>query len=1214
MSSDRTKNLVRDTLEQPFDSDRFLYFIQNLLNSFDQTIASTQTVDNDLVDQIKCLGRYKDPDKDTIDILMIRFKKATSIDLARSLQRKLVADYLAKNAEVDAALIAFTSPSPDWRFSFVKVSYKIDNAGTKIKLNKELTPIKRYSFLVGPNESSYTAKSQLLPILNQETAVYLNQIENAFSVEKVTDQFYLEYRELFELVVAELKKNHTQLVSFNKNVEVTYENFVKKLLGQFTFIYFIQKKGWLGAAEKASIEQGDKHFIQNLFLKCKSNNQNFFREYLEPLFYETLNAKPERVADYYREYFDCQVPFLNGGLFDPDFDRSKTMIHLDNRIFDSIFGVFDRYNFTIKEDEPLDKEVAIDPEMLGKVFENLLEENLRKGKGTFYTPREIVNYMCEQSLIRYILNTHPDLTEDNVAKYILCANTLATSPDKLGKVWKAESFKPGQYKQLDDLLKTVKIVDPACGSGAFLVGMLQLIVRLRRFLQLTVDAANIKQYSEYDLKKETIENCIFGVDIDPGATEIAKLRLWLSLVVDHEIGEIKPLPNLDYKIMVGNSLVESLYIPSSKSMAPLFDYNSFRQVDPTQRMKNLFEKENQFSLFEESQSSETKNIVNTIIEKKHQLINSSDYQVKISIKENINQLENKLVSKSLAKELENVSASIKNIQRGLFNGRKMKELAQLKGDRQFFSTVTSNPELLNQYKNSNLFLWKLHFIEVFDKGGFDIVIANPPYVSTKGRTDDDKEILEQTYGFADDLYSHFYFQGLKICKANGIIAYITSKTFWTIQTKRNLRNLLQSRLIHEIADTASPFSAMVDTCVLIASNSSADMTDYSITFKVLEDKDELDLNYSSAYKVKVGIYRQAVNQVFFVPSKLNLQIYSKYNEQVKKLHNEWWEKIETSSKITKNKDLLNKYRNGLKPGDITLLGLITDGGQGLATANNGKYVGIFSTSKEGIALIAKRAIKYKQTTGQSLPDTDEQNLRKLFEAYKLTHGRDVFGQGFLYQIVSPDEVRDVSTMTDEEKQNGIVSVPTFVPYDKGDKDGNRWYLRTPYYINWSRENVQTLQKDPNARWQGYQFFFRPGFCWTNVSTPINEESKFIKCRMKDSTINDVGSMSMYPSTITCSTKYLVSLMNSKLFFHYLKAFINQSVNLQLNDIRALPVIIPTLDQIKTFEDIFDRAYAIKVQQFDDKITGDVADKQLAGIQKELDEKVYDLYKIKTSNI
>ena len=281
--------------------------------------------------------------------------------------------------------------------------------------------------------------------------------------------------------------------------------------------------------------------------------------------------------------FKCRIPFLNGGLFEPlgDYDWQKTDIILPNKLFTNtetteagdngtgILDVFDRYNFTVNEAEPLEKEVAIDPEMLGKVFENLIEENRRKGLGSFYTPREIVHYMCQESLINYldtvtlepttehrqIRSASHDLAPTSKPSSISATNLpLRGRGDAKYRRSRCPRASSKHARLIDEKLADITVCDPAVGSGAFPVGMMTEIVRARS--ALTPYFNDVHDRTPYHFKRHAIQNCLYGVDIDPGAVEIAKLRLWLSLVVDEEdVKQIKPLPNLDYKIVVGNSLM-----------------------------------------------------------------------------------------------------------------------------------------------------------------------------------------------------------------------------------------------------------------------------------------------------------------------------------------------------------------------------------------------------------------------------------------------------------------------------------------------------------------------------------------------------------------------------------------------------------------------------------------------------------------------------------
>lgn len=230
----------------------------------------------------------------------------------------------------------------------------------------------------------------------------------------------------------------------------------------------------------------------------------------------------------------------------------------------------------------------------------------------------------------------------------------------------------------------------------------------------------------------------------------------------------------------------------------------------------------------------------------------------------------------------------------------------------------------------------------------------------------------------------------------------------------------------------------------------------------------------------------------------------------------------------------------------------------------------------------------------------------MFDKIKDVTDRDIFGQGYIYRIVSKDEIADVEKITDEEKLNGIEGEKTFVPYDKGDKEGNRWYLETPYYIDWSRINVKMLQSSDKARWQGYQYYFREGFCWINV---LNPNSEYIKTRLKKAGVYDVASMSLFSIFENTDDKYLVLLINSYLLFLIKHDFINNTVNVQINDIRKLPVIIPNKEQLNYVDNIVDRAIEIKKKQFNGEIPQVEAEKMLNEIQEEVDLFVYKLYGI-----
>ncbi|OQY46485.1 MAG: hypothetical protein B6242_07605, partial [Anaerolineaceae bacterium 4572_78] len=442
--------------------------------------------------------------------MIVRLKHATALSRARTMQRNFVARHLHGRDEKDAAIVAYYSDGQaDWRFSLVKMEYQIyyHQETDRLGVKKHLTPARRYSFLVGQNEPNHTAQQQLIPILQDiRHNPTLAQLETAFNIESVTKEFFQKYKDLF----LDLKDELDRLASHDKSVRVEFErtgidaaNFVKKLLGQIVFLYFLQKKGWLGVALGQSWGNGSKDFLRGMFEKRYVSYDNFFNDMLEPLF--------------------------------------------------------------------LEKEVAVDPEMLGKVFENLLEVTDRKSKGAFYTPREIVHYMCQESLINYLATKLKGDVYHKDIEVLIHQGELGMEHDAA----KASGTKSYQYQlpqtirdnatAIDHALRNIKICDPAIGSGAFPVGLMHEIVKVRTVLTTHLTpplapsppAGRGGSRTPYNFKRHAIQQSIYGVDIDTAAVDIAKLRLWLSLVVDEDsYDDIKPLPNLDYKIVCGNSLLD----------------------------------------------------------------------------------------------------------------------------------------------------------------------------------------------------------------------------------------------------------------------------------------------------------------------------------------------------------------------------------------------------------------------------------------------------------------------------------------------------------------------------------------------------------------------------------------------------------------------------------------------------------------------------------
>lgn len=1166
MNKLQAKNLIENTFNNRFDKGQFRNFIINLLDKINETKAvsvgqaQVKEAFRKYVLSYQRIGQYTDKNGNIIDALIVHLNDKCSLDRSRTFLRNFVADYMRTKGKENALVAFYRDNSADWRFSFVKleISLKQDDKGN-VKVANEYTPAKRYSYLVGELEPNHTAQSRLVELLVKEYPT-LEEIEEAFNVEKVSKEFFAQYKELFLQLVDNLKdiRSKDDRINFEFTTRsITEANFCKKLLGQLVFLYFIQKKGWLGVPKGANWGEGDKQFLRHTFEKAVAEGKNFFNDYLEPLFYNAL-ANGERDEQIF-DLLECKIPFLNGGLFEPlnGYDWVNTDIVFDNSIFSNteknrigdtgtgILDVFDRYNFTVKEDEPLEKEVAVDPEMLGKVFEELLEVQDRKSKGAFYTPREIVHYMCQESLINYLateLKASEDAVSDNLTKQDLSdfihhsdqisdREAIASQKENPTSVYKhiiSENIRKNA-EAIDKALANIKICDPAIGSGAFPVGMLNEIVRARISLVESGFLKETKKHSVYEYKRQAIQNSIYGVDIESGAVEIAKLRLWLSLVVEEDdIKNIKALPNLDYKIVCGNSL---LNVPRT-----LFNDSLFRQLE---ELKPQY--------FNETRKSE---------------------------------------KKRLKKEIDAI----------------IKELTK-----------------------DGTFDFEIYFSEVFyKKGGFDVVIGNPPYVSNKGTTENEKKVYTKIYGMSDDLYNYFFTKSINDLLCNkGVLAFITSDTYLTINSKLNLRQLFLTNRIFEIIKTDNVFeNAMVSPAIILLKKENTINEDYKFIFKDAIN----DFISPLSETINVKVYREAVNNVLFYPNKCNIGFYNRFNSKIKALYKNWWECISTSKNITKYAHKLETYRQSLKEKELVLLGTITEGGQGLATANNGKFIAVRNSSKWANNIIESRykklseAVKKEKITELAqvenyktyLDNLSEKEIAKLFDDLKEKYGRDIFGQGYIYRLIEDAEIADVDILTEEEKLDGISSdKPYYVPYDKGDKDGNRWYLETPFAIAWTKENVKFLKSNSGKKGNGMpvvrnpQFYFKSGFCWGNV---LNPHAKLLKTKLKEKTINDVGSMSL--NTVKGNivpNYYIVCMLNSNIVFEYYRNYINNTVNIQINDIRQIPIIVPTKEQLAKFEEQFDKAYKIKKQQFVNIITEKESEKLIKPIEKQIDIMVYKLY-------
>ena len=843
--NEQKRKIFEGTLTKAFDHDRYVQFLRELLDNL-QLVAPNREVKpwntfSAAVDHYRHIGNYVGDDNNKVALFSVCLKNDKNLENARSMQRAFVKTLL-ESSDCAGALVAFyTNGELDkWRLSLVRMDYEF----SKGKLSEKLTPAKRYSYLVGKGEPCHTAQERLYPIFVEDNAdPGLDELEEAFSVEAVTKDFFDQYREKY-LVLKEYLDQNSEFTAEAESRGFDSEQFAKKLMGQIVFLYFIQKKGWLGVnafpfrlterqykdgfyktgrkpkelmpyvykkakdgnyyrdnkallslspedeTALSTLVKGDawgsgpKNFMRQIFDACNNAGRNYFDDCLEPLFYTGLNQN--RGDNAFFPPLHRRIPFLNGGLFEEmegydwrnnDFSIPNALFsNLDekgNREADGILDVFDRYNFTMAEDEPMEREVAIDPEMLGKVFENLLDVTDRKSKGAFYTPREIVHYMCQESLINY-LSGRTGIPEKDIRKFVLYGEYFRDEDTRKTLFVKGENGSKGHmefdrdksfeipetifsYKknvnrlqEIDDYLASVKVADPAVGSGAFPLGMLNEIVKARETITsyMTIDMNGFQRLSyrsmrnTYRLKRDTIKNSIFACDLEASATDITKLRLWLSLVIDNQIMDqqneelgysTKPreLPNLDCNIICGNSLVESF------KGIPLITESSVLKNESDGMQRSIFD-------------HNIAVMINELIDLQSKLYEEKDHVAKDALKERIQDIYNQVI----------------------------------------LEQIQSNSALVDEYyealqsSSQPFILWQLYFPKVFrDNGGFDIVIGNPPYIQLQKTINDETgeklgdslaKLGYESFAKTGDIYCLFYEKGYRLLRRGGVLSFITS--------------------------------------------------------------------------------------------------------------------------------------------------------------------------------------------------------------------------------------------------------------------------------------------------------------------------------------------------------------------------------------------------------------------------------------------------------
>jgi hypothetical protein len=829
---------LQPLLRAPYDRRAWTAMLHRLfpgLEAFEK--PQRREVEDFHADEILQIGSIRLADDRRIAVLEVRIGRQAKLLRNRVGLRNLVASFIDQQA-AHGVLAVFRSHEPAFRLTFASRSSDFDADGQLVR--RETAP-RRYTFVLGPGESCRTAAERLERLSSRGDAATLADVAEAFSVEKLNREFFDRYRTHYDRFVAHtlgapdtaavfgLPRRFARPDQKDKALKPV-RDFVKKLLGRLVFLHFLQKKGWLGCpAGHSDWTGGDPDFLQTWFGRTRGHDR-FYRSFLVPLFYEALN-RADRPDDLF-EPAGSRVPYLNGGLFERE-SLPVEDLDLPDALFAELLDFLGQYNFTVDENDPEDHEIGIDPEMLGHIFENLLEDN--KDKGAFYTPKSIVQYMGQQSLIHY-LQTHLSPATDGQRAAL---ETLVRHKDAGDPKDKANWIR-SNAREIERLLDDVKICDPAIGSGAFPIGLLQEIFWIKLTLDWTLDGA--------ETKRRIIQNSIYGVDIDAGAVEIARLRCWLALVVEED--RPRPLPNLDYKIMQGDSLLESFEgIPLDRLHGPtagtpvqssFADFGAPAQEGlplTTERAADLRRMTDTY--FESYDPAEKARLHSTI---DRLVLDHLDY----NIRQKLDDLSERIAKTktSFARKL----SALKKDQRAAYSRTAKEKTLIAKLEREYQETLLKKDKLkaLAVTHERPYFLWHLFFQDVFARGGFDIAIANPPYV----RMELFKEIkaaLRESYPEVHaeraDLYCYFYSRALTLLRQNGILCFISSNKFFRAGYGSGLRNHLikETELLRVIDFRDLPiFEATTYPAILLAQRRTPTPGHAIGTLTVLREEDVAD--------------------------------------------------------------------------------------------------------------------------------------------------------------------------------------------------------------------------------------------------------------------------------------------------------------------------------------------------------------------------------------
>jgi len=967
-----------------------------------------------------------------------------------------------------------------------------------------------------------------------------NRVEDTFSLKAVTKRFYEEFGEIFQDTLQE--------AIHGLDTEATGKgSYTQLVVNRILFLMFVQQKGWLNE---------NTTYIQDRYEAVRAvEDKDVYQDLFSPLFFDALN-NPQQT-----EFDDLgTIPYFNGGLFEQkEYEKDVT---IDEEFFDALLdpeedqdthdtkGFLRRYKISLSESNPSEQHLVVDPEFIGRIFEAFMQKEDRSEKGLFYTPKPITQYMAKNALKHFLFEDFDD--QGDAIIQLVANHEVSGSLD--------ESTLSGIRRKL----KKISIIDPAVGSGAFIIAMVEELVDLTKAINESLGITE----DTYGLKEEYIATSLYGVDIDPSGIELCKFRVWLNLMQDLpadlddfvENNEKYALPNLGLKFFVGNTLVG--------------DY------EPTGVAESLSEAEGGYQGKLGADFNE-RSLTDRIADLRQEYIYAHGDE-KGAIEDEIKELTNTLD----------------------------KKISWDKSDHWM-------KDVVDEAGTDAAFKWSINFPEVMldndDKAGFDIVIGNPPY---RGDTPDyisklsffleeHNDAYEMSVGSRRyDLYQKFIFRGEELVREGGVFTYITSDSFRTIATKEASRNLLQRNRLEEVLVTSpDTFEAAVHASIFTLRHENAEDRNYELLYvngyesqiQIYRDliqsqpQTREDIGNSReiqrvdtvhdvpSYRIPIRVYRENIRKIFFEPNEDNQWIYENYIKPVSGLFDEWEEEIFDIDTQRENLDAIQtRHIDELEPGDVSLLGLVTWGGVGLSTANNKEHIAFIDGTYE--------AEQIKERNGDEFVYVKQNE-----EAFR-----------WINRVISEEDTIGPSELTEEEKRTGIDADErngrVWVPIEKGSTKSNIYFKDTIEYIDWSKESLQKIKERKDGRLRDMNLHFREGLFASRGGTGEYKS----KVRYINNAAVDTSGVALIPTTDRTHAMYLLGLLNSDTMRYIIDEFINSTVNVQIGDMRLLPVPIPTEKEKQEIADLVEKAIEIQKGK---------TDGTLEEIKTLIDERVKDVYGI-----